>query len=134
VSLCLRGAKQNSEKATSLQTLICILQHCQFIFEPVKKWIAAILLIVSVACSVVPCCMSDGCSDEELSSEGLNHENEEEGACSPFFSCTTCSGFQITKPVQISSPIIPKQQHHSQAIVFYHSGYAASFWQPPRLS
>jgi hypothetical protein len=99
-----------------------------------KKWLAAILLIISVACNVIPCCQFDNCAGEEKELGTANHENEEEGACSPFFSCTTCSGFtQISKPVQLPQLFTQKQIHYTYNLINPLPDFAAVCWQPPRL-
>jgi len=99
-----------------------------------KKWIAFILLLITVTGSFIPCCgVDDGCEDQFSSSTGGN-DHEEEGSCSPFFSCTTCPGFvELTKPIQLIQPMFEKQVHHEWVVIFDLSAYLPSFWQPPRF-
>jgi hypothetical protein len=99
----------------------------------VKKWIAILLLVITGACSVIACCQTDDCSGDSNAAT----QNQESGdPCSPFFACGTCPNFvETAKPVEL--PMIansPKPLHHEKPFSLGLSKYAASFWQPPRLS
>ena len=84
----------------------------------------------------VPCCTFDNCSEEKKSQE-TNHENNNGdcGNCSPFFTCTGCSGFTVS--AENNYPEIV-----SSFSVHQYAGYIVSaipevhydFWQPPKLA
>ena len=83
----------------------------------------------------VPCCAFDNCSEEKISQE-TNHENNKGdcGNCSPFFTCTGCSGFTVSIENN-DLEVVPAFSPHQYA------GYILStipdvhydFWQPPKL-
>lgn len=100
-----------------------------------KKWLTFLLLLITLAGTLFPCCLTDECNDEEIAKAQKQNKQATEGTCSPFFACATCPGFaHISKPVQIEQPSTPYQVHHESNIVFDLSTYSTSFWQPPRLS
>lgn len=100
-----------------------------------QKWLVLILLITTTVGTFVPCCLVDNCNQEEAANTQTENRPKQEGACSPFFACVTCSGFtHMSKPVQISELVKEKQVHYETLIVFNPSTYTSSFWQPPRLS
>jgi hypothetical protein len=92
-----------------------------------------------VLLSARPCC-ADNCREnstvakKELSGKNNSQEKTCPG-CSPFFSCGTCAGFVVTKPVTHNLPLIaesrvityaPYQQPNLKEI-------AQAIWQPPQL-
>jgi hypothetical protein len=103
----------------------------------VKKWLAILLLIISVAGSFIPCCPNDGCEDEAVEAVGSSHndtDQSDKGACSPFYSCGTCvSAIDITAAkYQLVEPANEKITHFSFC-QFQLSRYSASLFQPPRV-
>jgi hypothetical protein len=83
----------------------------------------------------IPCCTFDNCPEDKTAQE-VNHEKEDDdcGSCSPFFTCTGCSGFTVTAEV-INSELISFFSNNQ------YPGYIVSsipevnydFWQPPKL-
>ena len=83
----------------------------------------------------IPCCTFDNCAEDKIVLQSDHEENDDDcGSCSPFFTCTGCSGFTVTAGI-INSELIsffPNNQY---------SGYVVSsipevnydFWQPPKL-
>ena len=100
------------------------------------KGIAFILSAYFVFLFAIPCCTFDNCPEENIAQEA-GHEKEEDdrGSCSPFFTCTGCSGFTVSFEVT-NLEIIPAFSSNQYA------GYLLSsipdvhydFWQPPKLS
>ena len=83
----------------------------------------------------IPCCTFDNCPEDKIAQEA-NHEKGDGdcGSCSPFFTCTGCSGFTVTAEV-INSELISFFSNNQ------YPGYIVSsipevnydFWQPPKL-
>jgi hypothetical protein len=91
------------------------------------------MLLICMAATFVPCCEFDGCQDEVNSPH--QEKKEQKGTCSPFSTCTTCSGAVIiAKTLQINRLIPSKSQFIEINIPSVLPLYFSSFWQPPRLS
>jgi hypothetical protein len=111
--------------------LLCI----RAIFLQRMKLISYIFSFYLIVLSVVPCCSFDD-SGNEITEQGINHENQEEdcGGCSPFFSCEGCAAATVTVEA-VRFEIIP-----AQCIIVY-TGYIQNslpgidydFWQPPKI-
>lgn len=90
----------------------------------------------------VPCCAFDNCQEDKTAQE-TNHEKGDDpaspadrdcGSCSPFFTCTGCSGFTVSFEITNLeiAPAFSSQQY---------AGYILSsipdvhydFWQPPKI-
>jgi hypothetical protein len=100
-----------------------------------KKWLTFLLLLITLAGTLYPCCLVDECNSEELATAKKENKQQPEGTCSPFFACATFPGFaELSKTVQIVKPFIVNQVHHETPVVLNLATYASSFWQPPRLS
>jgi hypothetical protein len=100
-----------------------------------KKWLSIFLLIITVAGTIIPCCALDDCCADRNSSSTNHEKHGDEGTCSPFFACTTCSGFvELAAEIQIQQSIGEKPVHHEKILQLNLSTYSAFFWQPPRLS
>jgi hypothetical protein len=98
-----------------------------------KKGFTFLLLLITLAGTFFPCCLGDKCNDEEITTSQKQNNKQEEGNCSPFFACASCTGFTImTKPVQIVQPVTEIQVHPETFVVFNLTTYSSSFWQPPR--
>lgn len=100
------------------------------------KVIAFILSAYLLFLFAVPCCTFDNCPEEQTAQEA-NHEQEDDdcGNCSPFFTCTGCSGFTVSFEIT-HLDIVPAFSPNQYA------GYILSsipdvhydFWQPPKLA
>jgi len=98
-----------------------------------KKWLSFLLLLITLAGTIYPCCLEDECNDKEMATALQENEQSPEGACSPFFACASCEGsVEMSKLVQIVQPVIENQVLHETLVVFNLSTYSSSFWQPPR--
>jgi hypothetical protein len=65
-----------------------------------QKWLALLLLMITTAGTVIPCCLVDDCKADQAAVKGPG--GRQEGNCSPFFACATCAGFvEVSKPIQI---------------------------------
>src|SRR6478736_1366791 len=99
-----------------------------------KKWLAFLLLSITMAATFSPCFIGDKCNDEGLATTTNNHDNHKsQGTCSPFISCGTCPGFtQMTDIADI--PLIQEEVlvHHAEIFSVSLSTYAALLLQPPR--
>jgi hypothetical protein len=105
----------------------------------VKKWFASILLFITLIFITLtgtffPCCPVDYCSgDELLTSTSGNEERKQDGACSPFFSCSACMvSVELAEPVQLPEPFFQNQIQYAEMHSINLSTYSANFWQPPR--
>jgi hypothetical protein len=90
--------------------------------------------------SAKPCCSDNDCQGEisgkkELAGKTSSRHTECPG-CSPFFTCGSCVGFILTKPLTITLPLISEsyfklyyvyQQPHLEKV-------ALSIWLPPKIS
>jgi hypothetical protein len=97
-----------------------------------KKWLVLILLLITAAGTFVPCCgIDDCCADQAIAANHNNHENE--GICSPFFACATCSAsVELTKTIQLDFPSAESLVHQHAIMKSDLPSYSSSFWQPPR--
>ena len=99
------------------------------------KVVAFILSAYLLFLFAVPCCAFDNCPEDKTAQEA-NHEKGDGdcGTCSPFFTCTGCSGFTVSFEItnlEIAPPVSGQQ----------YTGYILSsipdvhydFWQPPKL-
>ena len=101
-----------------------------------KKWLAFLLLLITMAGSLIPCCEVDDCAaDQTITQQDTTiPDNSEEGTCSPFYSCTSCTGFtQLAKPVVLPEAMDENSVHHAGRYNMRITSFAAAFWQPPRL-
>jgi len=99
------------------------------------KVLAFILSAYLVFLFAVPCCTFDNCAEDKISQQADHQEDDDDcGSCSPFFTCTGCSGFTVSvqnSNIEIIPPLIDQQ----------FAGYVLSsipdvhydFWQPPKL-
>ncbi len=100
------------------------------------KVIAFILSAYLLFLFAIPCCTFDNCAEEKITQETDHEESDGDcGSCSPFFTCTGCSGFTVSfenNNIEIASAFSPHQ----------YAGYIVSpipdvhydFWQPPKLA
>jgi len=90
--------------------------------------------------STRPCCADNDCQGKELAKNEVTGKSpikeKECPGCSPFFTCGTCVGFVIAKPLMLDLKLVPEtsakiysryQQPHFQQV-------SLSIWQPPQLS
>ena len=96
------------------------------------RFLLLIILLASIAATVVPCCAFDDCKDE-LTSAAVPGKKEQKGNCSPLSICAGCSiAIAINKTVKFDTPqpaqIVFADNYTSAPL----SSYTSSFWQPPR--
>jgi hypothetical protein len=101
----------------------------------VKKTFAIFLLLITAIGSFTPCCQSDDCAEETISTHHSPGQEDEKGICSPFFACGTCSpAIVITNlPVLIEVPETEDCFRHPLFFLPRLSTYHPSFFQPPRI-
>ncbi|WP_207511939.1 hypothetical protein [Longitalea luteola] len=100
-----------------------------------KKLLTFLLLIVTIAGAIIPCCMADEC-DNKTSASHQPHptDNEEKGNCSPFFACGTCAhAVEIISRVSITLPEYAVRTTYYHFYVEKLSSYHPSLFQPPRV-
>lgn len=108
-------------------------------FGPVKL-LCLILSVYVLLLAARPCCTDNDCTaktkeQKELSGNSPMKEKEC-NACSPFFTCGSCTGFIIVASGSVN--LIA----HAEAPAVYHDNYhqplieevALAIWQPPKLS
>lgn len=103
------------------------------------KILCFILSLYVLFLVTAPCCSDDNCNDEIKTKYTENHSQEHKdsdcNACSPFFTCGTCSGFVFTW-VGVDFKEVPFIKDKSVAV--YKSQFANDFfakiWQPPKIS
>ena len=100
------------------------------------KVIAFILSAYLLFLFAIPCCAFDNCPEDKTAQETDHEKGDGDcGSCSPFFTCTGCSGFTVSFE-NTDIQMIPHFSTHQYA------GYIISsipdvhydFWQPPKLS
>jgi len=98
------------------------------------KVIAFILSAYLVFLFAVPCCSFDNCP-EEIEMQQANHQNEDAdcGSCSPFFTCTSCSGFTVSPVLNPELIIFFSNNQYSAYIVSSMPDVDYDFWQPPKI-
>jgi hypothetical protein len=98
------------------------------------------LSVYVIMLSIKPCCADNDCQGKELSKKELAGKSpikeKECSGCSPFFTCGSCVGFVISRPLildlKLTAEIPVKiyaryQQPNVQEV-------SLSIWQPPQLS
>jgi hypothetical protein len=100
------------------------------------KVFAFILSAYLVFLFAVPCCAFDNCPEEKNAQE-TNHEKRDGdcGSCSPFFTCTGCSGFTISienNNLEIVS-YFPDHQYADYILSPIPDAHY-DFWQPPKIA
>jgi hypothetical protein len=104
------------------------------IFAALKQLIAIFLLLIVGLTTFTQCCMEDNCAQEQAAATPSSSEDGgDEGACSPFSSCTTCFGFTTQVPgIQVAELTPIKPQHRSLEQDSTLPTVSFSFWQPPK--
>lgn len=114
------------------------------------KYLAIFMVFFVIGLSLVPCCapiantnlvdsMANCCEDEACSKsreapESTNNENEC-SACSPFFTCGACAGFNAQiNIIQLTHFIGRNDITYSNFLLQIHSDYFETKWQPPKIS
>ena len=110
-----------------------------FSFGTVKT-LSLILLLYVLQVSSDPCCENDLCASiihSTKTEQTNNHQesNDNEGACSPFFTCGNCTGFSF--PISsfsliVQSNIVGTLISNNQSS--FSSEILCSIWQPPKFS
>jgi hypothetical protein len=102
------------------------------------KYFCFVLSVFVIFLSVKPCCQDNDCygkyAVEKRQQKDTN--NKDCQGCSPFFSCGTCSGFVVSKPVNIIAALIPEPQieHFANYRQPFIKQVSLAIWQPPKLS
>ena len=100
------------------------------------KVLAFILSVYLLFLFAIPCCTFDNCSKEKTSQETKHESNKDDcGNCSPFFTCTGCSGFTVSienNNLEIAPAFSPHQ--YAGYILAGISDVHYDFWQPPKLA
>jgi predicted metal-binding protein len=102
------------------------------------KILCLILSFYVVLLSIKPCCADNDCNDAALQKEqaGNRPHKKECSGCSPFFTCGSCVGFIVTKPLAIALA-------QAAEVPFKHCtayqqpcipAVSLAIWQPPQLS
>ena len=99
------------------------------------KVIAFILSAYLLFLFAVPCCSFDDCPDEKIE-QTADHESGDGdcGSCSPFFTCTGCSGVIVSfenNNIEIAPVIICHQ--YTGFVLSSIPDVHYDFWQPPKL-
>nr|WP_143097796.1 hypothetical protein [Chitinophaga sp. CF118] len=81
--------------------------------------------------AVIPCCAFDKCTADMEMSSGKHQEPQ--GACSPFFSCHSCSvPVILEKPVQIMAVVSINEPHYTEFQPSSLQNVSFACWNPPR--
>ncbi|MEI6949897.1 hypothetical protein V9K67_22110 [Paraflavisolibacter sp. H34] len=99
-----------------------------------KKLVAILLLVIMALTMFAQCCTEDNCCLVKPSASASHcSDGDEDGACSPFSSCSTCLGFiPEVHTVALPEPPSPALRHYSPEGVPALPTTEDSFWQPPR--
>ena len=99
------------------------------------KLIAFILSAYLVFLFAIPCCSLDNCP-EDKTVQAQEHEKSDGdcGSCSPFFTCSGCSGATLSFN-NAHIEIVPQEPTHQYTgfIISSIPDVHYDFWQPPRL-
>ena len=100
------------------------------------KVVAFILSAYFLFLFAVPCCSFDNCPDEKTAQTQEHEEGDGDcGTCSPFFTCTGCSGITVSLEhhiIEIATAFSPHQ--YTGFIVSSIPDVHYDFWQPPKLT
>ncbi|MBK8847521.1 MAG: hypothetical protein IPO27_13660 [Bacteroidetes bacterium] len=100
------------------------------------KFITFILALYVLTLSTVPCYVEDKCLNQDTSNR-TNRNNDEQGCsdcCSPFVSCGTCCGFTFHfTAFSLQATFLSTEKVFSNYKQTFHSQFAPSIWQPPKL-
>ena len=98
------------------------------------KVIAFILSAYLLFLFAVPCCTFDNCPEDKIALQTEHKEDDDCGSCSPFFTCTGCSGFTVTAD-ELNGELISffSNNQYSCFIVSSMPEINYDFWQPPKL-
>lgn len=99
------------------------------------KVIAFILSAYLLLLFAIPCCAFDNCPEEKEKQEANHQKGDGDcGNCSPFFTCTGCTGFTVSV-TEIGAGVglfFSCNQYHDY-IVSSIPDISYDFWQPPKL-
>ena len=99
------------------------------------KVFAFILAAYLLFLFAIPCCTFDNCAEDKITLQSDHEEDDEDcGSCSPFFTCTGCSGFTVTVENN-NLGLIPtfSDQQYAGYILSSIPDVHYDFWQPPKL-
>lgn len=99
------------------------------------KVIAFILSAYLIFLFAIPCCSFDNCPDEKTAQTQEHEEGDGDcGSCSPFFTCTGCSGITASaenSEIEVAIMLLPHQ--YAGFILSSIQEIHYDFWQPPKL-
>ena len=97
-----------------------------------KKGIAFLLVLIMLAALAFPCCLDEGCT-EKTELKTSQSPCDDEGTCSPFFACATCSGFVTLACTPVmAEPPVQLPVHYERIRRSATSSFYTRFFQPPR--
>jgi Family of unknown function (DUF6660) len=99
------------------------------------KVVAFILSAYLLFLFAIPCCAFDNCPEDKTAQEA-NHEKGDGdcGSCSPFFTCTGCSGFTVSFDNNCVEIVPPFTSHQYAGFILSSiPDVHYDFWQPPKL-
>lgn len=107
------------------------------------KYLSLILSIYILVLTVRPCCDDNKCADDPHQTERLvnnhnpddHHQDEDHrNACSPFYTCGSCTGFTFTS---LNFSLSPETVLVQNNVSTYHHTFFSEFyiaiWQPPKI-
>ena len=104
------------------------------------KIFAFIMALIVLALSVMPCMeggfANNGSAKTEISKAGNQKEHGNSDDCSPFCSCSCCSGvvfFQAFSFNYLDKPVFLAKKYSVYKPSFY-SDISFSIWQPPKMA
>jgi hypothetical protein len=101
--------------------------------------VSFILFAYLILLNAVPCCAIDHCADELTGTEqSANHESDDKSDCSncsPFFTCSNCTGLSVSVSNIDFTPVhFFSKDLFTGYILVSLSDMQYDFWQPPRQS
>lgn len=99
-----------------------------------KKTVAFILFLITLAAVFTPCCETDDCN--EVTTAATEHHNEEpEENCSPFVTCGYCAGFtQLNLLQELPAIFTTSIAHYTKDTNWFSSSYTDQLLQPPKTA
>ena len=98
------------------------------------------MIAMIITLSAIPCCENDKClGGEDFCMSENTAENSDDDClpfdlCSPFFNCTSCTGFVVSKDLHIDKPTqVLQTKNLLIKTADYHLKTIFSFFHPPKL-
>ncbi|WP_114782411.1 DUF6660 family protein [Botryobacter ruber] len=98
------------------------------------KYLTLLLALLVITLSVMPCCVAEECSEEEVTTEHADNHDSDADLCSPFYSCAACIGFTVSSfSIAIAAPPADVSIYFVRYRQRLFSQFHQVIWQPPKI-